>query len=152
MAIQCFEMAIQSCGFGHPVGNHAGIVLERQFVDARLLGSGIILKQLLIHSCWISVFNLIRCRGEYPYCAPLSGNASCVETYIQLHMKCGLVQSLDILVANWHPYLMITGMVLFWQAFSETLAKGAIRHSVPALRHGRAHLAGFNDNAFLRYN
>ena len=114
MAIQSFEMAIQSCGIGHPVGNHAGIVLERQFVDARLLGSGIILKQPLIHSYWISVFNRIRCRGEYlPVLRPPSGNASCVETYIQLHMKCGLVESLDILVANCHPYLMITGMVLF---------------------------------------
>ena len=91
-------------------------------------------------------------RGEYPYCAPLGRNASCVETYSQLHMKCCLLQPLDIFVANWHPYLMITGMALFCQTFSETLARGAIRHSALELRHGRAHLGSLNENAFLRYN
>ena len=36
LAIQCFEMAIQSCDSDHPVGNHAGAVLKRSFVTACL--------------------------------------------------------------------------------------------------------------------
>ena len=59
-----------------------------------------------------------------------------------------LITTFENFVANLHPYLMITGMALFWQAVSETLAKGAIGHSAPELRHGREHLGSLKYNAF----
>ena len=53
-------MAIQSCKFGHPVGNEAGTVFQQQFVASRILRREMIpTKTGVFHSFWIPAFHSI---------------------------------------------------------------------------------------------